>query len=145
MTCEQEIVSSQRHVEIRLAEPLPDGIPRISPEIASDWATTLAARNRSDALSLSQRKISELAENLKSAEQRDVDLQSELDSLRSLNQTLELLALVASKTDNAVIILDSEYCVEWVQSYEYIQQNAVSTYPKNSCENHRRHRCAEHE
>ena len=38
----------------------------------------------------------------------------ELDNLRSLNQTLELLALVASKTDNAVIILDSRYCVEWV-------------------------------
>ena len=100
--------------EVRLAEPLPAESPQIPPDVASDWATALATRNRTNALSLSQRRITELAENLKSAQQHGVDLQSELDNVRSLNQTLELLALVASKTDNSVIILDAAHCVEWV-------------------------------
>ena len=108
-----EIVFKEGNAQIRLAESLPDEAPRIPLEVASDWATTLATRDRTDALSLSQRKITELADNLKSTQQRGVDLQSELDNLRSLNQTLELLALVASKTDSAVIILDSTYRVEW--------------------------------
>ena len=109
-----DIASRDGVAQVRLTEPLPEGVPRISFEVASDWATTLATRNRTGALSLSQRKITELADHLKSAQQRGVDLQSELENLRSLNQTLELLALVASKTDNAVIILDAEHRVEWV-------------------------------
>ena len=100
--------------QIRLAQSLPIGAPRIAADVASDWSTALATRNRDGALSLSQRRLSELATNLESAQQRGVDLQSELDNLRSLNQTLELLALVASKTDNSVIILDSGHRIEWV-------------------------------
>ena len=55
---ELEIVSSERVVQIRLAEPLPNEAPRIPHEVASDWATALATRNRTDALSLILRKQS---------------------------------------------------------------------------------------
>jgi PAS domain S-box-containing protein len=111
---EMQVDSIEGVTQIRLAEPLSKEAPRIPPEVGAYWATALASRNRTNALSLSQRKITDLADNLKTAHQRGFDLESELENLRSLNQTLELLALVASKTDNAVIILDSGHCVEWV-------------------------------
>ena len=38
----------------------------------------------------------------------------ELQDLRGLNERLELLALVASKTDNAVIILNAACDIDWV-------------------------------
>ena len=114
LTCEQEIVTSQRHIEIRLAEPLPEGIPRIPPEIASDWATTLGGPQPQRCVVAQSTQNRRTCRKSQVCRTTGVDLQSELDSLRSLNQTLELLALVASKTDNAVIILDSEHCVEWV-------------------------------
>lgn len=109
-----EMSSSDTTARIDMREPLPHDAPRVPSEVASDWATTLATRNKASALALSQRRITELADHLKSAQQRGVDLQSELDNLRSLNDTLGLLALVASKTENAVIILDTHLCVEWV-------------------------------
>jgi PAS domain S-box-containing protein len=111
-TC--QIQREDDSLKILLREPLPKGSPTLYPEVASDWSTCLMTRNRNDALSLSQRKITELAVHLKSTQQRGVDLQAELENLRDLNQTLELLALVASKTDNAVIILDTNRCIEWV-------------------------------
>lgn len=109
-----ESEASDGFVQLTIREQLPGDAPMIPAEVASDWATTLATRNKSSALSLSQRRITDLANNLKSAQQRGVDLQSELENLRSLNDTLGLLALVASKTDNAVIILDTQHCMEWV-------------------------------
>lgn len=109
-----DVRREERFLHVRFAENLPSKLPRISPEVASDWSTCLATRNRSNALTVSQQRITELAGNLRSAQQRGVDLQAELESLRNLNQTLELLALVASKTDNSVIILDTEHCIEWV-------------------------------
>ena len=98
----------------RLAVDLPSDANRIPLELASEWATPLAMRNATTALTGSQRRIGELAENLKKAQQRGVDLEEELTNLRALNETLELLAMVASKTDNAVIILDNHFRVEWV-------------------------------
>ncbi len=45
---------------------------------------------------------------------RNIHLERELQELKALNETLELLALVASKTENAVMILDASGRVEWV-------------------------------
>ena len=99
---------------IRLRMCLPGQTDRISAVATSEWATALATRSTTGALSVSQKRISELASRLQSAERQGLDLQRELENLRALHETLELLALVASKTDNAVAILDSECRIEWV-------------------------------
>lgn len=101
-------------VAVLLQVYLPQKNERISPAAASEWATALATRSTKSALSGSQKRIGELAERLKSAEQQGLDLQRELENLQALHETLELLALVASKTDNAVVILDADCRVEWV-------------------------------
>ena len=56
----------------------------------------------------------ELKIRLQQAERRCSELNRQLEHLRSLHDTLELLALVASKTENAVVILDAARRVEWV-------------------------------
>ena len=60
------------------------------------------------ALETGQRRIRLLTENLLATQRRDADLERELQELKALNETLELLALVASKTDNGVVILDAQ-------------------------------------
>lgn len=63
---------------------------------------------------MSKTRTEELEQQLLSSERRCSELNDELQHLRSLHETLELLALVASKTDNAVFILDANHSVEWV-------------------------------
>ena len=87
---------------------------QISAATASEWAIALAQRSTTGALVTSQQRIATLAEQLRRTEKAGLSLQNELKHLRSLHDTLELLALVASKTDNAVVILDASHHVEWV-------------------------------
>lgn len=109
-----EIEADDLIESVSLFTTLPDSTKHISAAAASEWAIALAQRSTTGALATSQQRIATLAEQLQQAEQTGSSLQSELNNLRSLHDTLELLALVASKTDNAVVILDSQHRVEWV-------------------------------
>ncbi|MCA9213260.1 MAG: response regulator [Planctomycetales bacterium] len=99
---------------VTLIVDLPETTQRISSVSASEWAITLSQTSAAEALVSNQSRIAMLADQLEQAQAARTNLQNELDHLHSLHDTLELLALVASKTDNAVVILDSNHCVEWV-------------------------------
>lgn len=99
---------------IRLTQALPAGTEPLAENVAAEWSTALATRSTQGALVNSQKRICELTEKLLVAQRHGVDLEHELQEIKSLNETLELLALVASKTENAVIILDALGQVDWV-------------------------------
>ena len=86
----------------------------ITPEVATQWSTVLASGSADSALAESQRRLAKLATSLNSANARGAQLEQELASVNKLNETLELLALVASKTDNGIAILDEYGVIEWV-------------------------------
>ncbi len=109
-----EIEADEHTESVSLIATLPDKTQRISAAAASEWAIALAQRSTTGALATSQQRIATLAHQLQQAEQDGLNLKHELDNLRSLHDTLELLALVASKTDNAVVILDANHRVDWV-------------------------------
>ena len=99
---------------VHVSQALPTNSPPLTEGAAADWAAVLANKSPRSALVNSQRRILELDTELSVARRHGADLQRELEDLKSLNDTLSLLALVASKTDNAVVILDQRGCVEWV-------------------------------
>ena len=97
--------------ELRLEVPAAEGLERLA---ATEWGTALAIRTSQGALNQSQRRISELAGRLEHLQQRGASIEEQLQQVKSLNETLELLALVASKTVNAVVIMDASGSIEWV-------------------------------
>jgi len=100
-------------VVVRLEQNLPDGAAPLVESELPEWRTALATGSAQYALETGQRRIRLLTENLLATQRRDADLERELQELKALNETLELLALVASKTDNGVVILDAQGYVEW--------------------------------
>jgi PAS domain S-box-containing protein len=99
---------------IRIRQSLPSQVPPPTEQAVSEWGTALAMRSTQGALVNSQKRIRELADSLEDAQRRGMALEHEFEQVKSLNETLELLALVASKTDNAVIIMDAGGTIEWV-------------------------------
>nr|MCU0982779.1 PAS domain-containing protein [Pirellulaceae bacterium] len=101
-------------VVVRLEQNLPAGATPLVEGELPEWRAALETGSAQYALETGQRRIRLLTENLLATQRRDADLERELQELKALNETLELLALVASKTDNGVLILDSQGTVEWV-------------------------------
>ncbi len=101
-------------IEIRLEQGLPAGAAPLVESELPEWRAALETGSAQYALETGQRRIRLLTENLLATQRRDADLERELQELRTLNETLELLALVASKTDNGVVILDAQGYVEWI-------------------------------
>lgn len=63
---------------------------------------------------IKQRTIKMLAKQNKEIIQKNEEIESQSEYLSNLNKELEKLSIVASKTDNAVLILDSKTNVQWV-------------------------------
>ncbi len=101
-------------VVVRLEQNLPAGAAPLVESELPEWRMALETGSAQYALETGQRRIRLLTENLLATQRRDADLERELQELKALNETLELLALVASKTDNGVVILDAQGFVEWV-------------------------------
>jgi len=101
-------------VLVRLEQNLPAAAAPLVESELPEWRTALETGSAQYALETGQRRIRLLTENLLATQRRDADLERELQELRALNETLELLALVASKTDNGVVILDAQGYVEWI-------------------------------
>ncbi len=100
---------------VRLGIELP-GPPAIDKEVFVHWASPLARTQDSAALVAALGKIAVLGGKLAAAAQREKSLETELDTLRASHETLSLLAVVASKTDSAVIVMDRHTRVEWVNA-----------------------------
>ena len=94
---------------VRLEQALPDDAGLVPETTAASWAVALASESPQNALLASVQRNVQLSTELSVSQER----QQEQEDLGALNKTLELLALVASKTDSAVVILDDEGQIEW--------------------------------
>ena len=99
-------------VQIRMAIPR-DTVDVSETEIA-EWAGILRTPRMQTALESTQRRNRALAEQLAVIQRQRQELETELQQTRSINETLTLLSLVASKTDNAVVIMNEDGLVTWV-------------------------------
>lgn len=80
----------------------------------ADWAVILKTRRVQSAFTASQRRSRELAKELEGIQRQRQELSAELEQTRSMNEALTLLSLVASKTDNAVVIMEPDGLITWV-------------------------------
>ena len=97
----------------RLFISLPAGGDLITEHEASEWAVLLRETTFEDALAASWRRIHDLTAQLSARDVRD-ELEQRACENGSTTETLALLSLVASKTDNAVVIMDADGSIEWV-------------------------------
>ena len=98
---------------VRLGQEVPSSVP-LDEDILADWGIVLASRSTQQALVASFQRVLELNRQLSVAHRQGLHLQEELQSLKSADEQQSLLSLVASKTDSAVVILDRQGLVEWV-------------------------------
>jgi PAS domain S-box-containing protein len=107
------VTRPQRGTVVRLAQPLPAPIP-LNQNVLADWASVLTSKSTANALIASHQRVLELDRELTAAQQEGIRLQQELHELRSSSDSQSLLSLVARKTDSAVIVLDADQIVQWV-------------------------------
>ncbi len=96
---------------IELSAPL-----NVERQVLAHWSAPLARARDSAALDAALRKICLLGSQLAASAQREKELEAELETLRTSHETLSLLAVVASKTDSAVIVMDRGARVDWVNA-----------------------------
>jgi PAS domain S-box-containing protein len=101
-------------VTVKIGRRLHDESDRIRQADVAEWATMLATKSAQGALVSMHQQLRKLAEELASTQNRDTDLEFEARQVAAAQEMHQLLALVASKTDNSVIIMDDAGCVEWV-------------------------------
>jgi len=97
---------------VRLGQSVPPSV-LLSEDVLADWATVLSSKSTQDALLASLARVLELSGQLTSAQRESLDLRQELHNLQSVGEENSLLALVASKTNAAVVILNAEGTIEW--------------------------------
>jgi PAS domain S-box-containing protein len=105
--------SAESGTVVRLGQSLPAAVP-LDGSVLADWATVLSTKSSQQALVASFQRLLELNRELLSAQRRGMRLEEELLSLKSADEQQSLLSLVASKTDSAVVILDQDGFIEWV-------------------------------
>lgn len=97
-----------------------------------EWAGILRTRRIQSALASTRRRTRKLAEQLAGVQRQRLELESELQDSRSINETLTLLSLVASKTDNAVIIMDEDGAMTWVND-AFIRMTGFTLHHSTGC------------
>lgn len=100
--------------QIRIGMVISDEAADLDESDIADWAGILRTRRIHSALGNTQRRSRELAKQLASIQRQRQELAAELERSRSMNEALTLLSLVASKTDNAVVIMDADGLITWV-------------------------------
>ena len=100
---------------VRLGMALPTPLT-VDKNVFPHWAAPLARVRESAALGAALRQIAALCHERAAAVERQRDLEAERETLRASHQTLSLLATVARKTDSAVIVMDRQSQVEWVNA-----------------------------
>jgi hypothetical protein len=97
---------------VRLGQHVPPGVACPKDGELMEWGLVLRAESTESALLESQKRMwGGTGEGLTDQPQSD-DLRTRLDLDASSLETLNMLALVANKTDNLVMILDRSGCVE---------------------------------
>ena len=99
---------------VSLCQDLPAGATAIPQSAVAAWEMALMGDSIGTALLASVRRSVELDAELTAMRDGRPAWEQELQDLRALNSSLELLALVASKTNAAVVILDEQEHVEWL-------------------------------
>ncbi len=100
--------------QLRIGMEISDQAADIGETDAADWSGILRTRRIQTALVSTQRRSRELERQLSNVQRQRQQLLAELDQSHSMNETLALLSLVASKTDNAVVIMDADGLITWV-------------------------------
>ena len=122
--------------EIRLGLALPSPLP-VSKEALTHWLAPLRLVRDSSALETALRHIGAMGGELAEAAGRARAMEAELETLRASHDTLSLLAVVASKTDSAVMVMDRHARVEWVNAgfvrlTGYLPAEVVGAHPFDS-------------
>jgi PAS domain S-box-containing protein len=99
---------------LRAAMAISTDVAAVDETDLADWAGILRTRRIESGLGGIQRRSREIAEQLAGAQRQRQKLEAELQQSRSMNEALTLLSLVASKTDNAVVIMDRSGLITWV-------------------------------
>lgn len=107
-----ELTDSGKTVRAGIA--LSARFPTLDESAVADWAGILRTKGTQSALASTQRRSRDLADQLASVHRQRQELESDLHQTKSMNETLTLLSLVASKTDNAVVIMDGDGLVTWL-------------------------------
>lgn len=100
--------------QIRIGMAISEQAADVNESDLADWAGILRTRRVQSAFTATQRRSRELAKQLAGIQRQRQELSAELEQSRSMNEALTLLSLVASKTDNAVVIMDSDGVITWV-------------------------------
>ncbi|MDZ7619470.1 MAG: ATP-binding protein [Patescibacteria group bacterium] len=106
---------SHGEAEVRIALDLPPQLPILG-EVFAHWVAPLRRIRDSSALETALRHISLLGRQLAASTGREKQMRAELVTLQTRHEPLSLLAVVASKTDSAVIVMDRHARVEWVNT-----------------------------
>jgi PAS domain S-box-containing protein len=100
--------------QIRIGMVITEQAADVDESDVAGWAGILRTRRIQSALGSTQRRSRELAQQLAGIQRQRQELAAELEQSRSINEALTLLSLVASKTDNAVVIMNAEGLITWV-------------------------------
>ena len=101
---------------IRLGQQLPADAAVPSESELIEWGRVLQAQSTESALLDSQKRMHVSEAERAVAHGRSDDLERHLDLDASLRETLNMLSLVANKTDNLVMVLDTSGVAEWVNA-----------------------------
>ena len=96
-----------------LGIPLGADVDLIVEEDVSEWRSLLEQTTTEDALAVVCKRVRDLTAQLSALDEAE-RLEHQLHDDASANETLALLSLVASKTDNAVIIMGADGSAAWV-------------------------------
>ena len=110
---ELNLSANQDGKVISIVMDAPD-VAGIDEATVAEWVLILKSRNSQDALVATEKRSRELASQLAAIQRQRSELEAELLEAKSMNETLTLLSLVASKTDNAVVIMDHVGHTTWV-------------------------------
>ena len=92
---------------------LPHG-RRILDKTVNDWRQQLSEATLPQGVEETDLQTQQLVQAIEELQRKEVALNRELRKIERLNQKLDVLSLVASKTENAVAIADEHGLIDWV-------------------------------
>lgn len=110
---QDEIIVSTTKVPVRNEDGEIIGIVGIGRDITAQKETEIRLKKQSSELQEANVLLEERQEEI---QQQSEELQTQAEHLLKVNQELEKLSLVASRTDNVIIIMDADGNFEWVNN-----------------------------
>jgi PAS domain S-box-containing protein len=104
----------ERGTVVLVRKNMPLKMSEVNAETASEWVAAMSVLAEIPAPSIIRQQNEELLSALDQVHQKERDMRRQLRRIKRLNERLDLLSLVASQTDNGVVICDAEGRVEWL-------------------------------